>query len=190
MYPTTTSGRPSLEKSPPLEGSRGQCAMSFHAASSDMPDAPSLSCAIGYWLVSMTLRKPYFHPSVGVSASSGKAARAAAAASNPMTVDRKARVRMADASPRTWQRSRTIRALPRRRSEPHLIPGRISRLPIFVRRHPRVEQGSARCELGRFRLGEIVDPTSRAAYNPPRVAARQRAALLVTALVGAAAMLA
>src|SRR5438105_1579394 len=78
MYPTTTSGRPSLEKSPLLDGSRGQCAMSFHAASSDIPDAPSLSCAIGYWVVSMTLRKPYFHPSVGVSASSGKAAGAAA----------------------------------------------------------------------------------------------------------------
>ena len=74
-----------------------------------------------------------------------------------------ARSHGADASPRAWQRSRTIRVLPRRRGEPHLIPGRISRLPIFVRRHPRVEQGSARCELGRFRLGEIVDPTSRAA---------------------------
>src|SRR5438132_14168600 len=101
MYPTTTSGRPSLEKSPLLDGSRGQCAMSFHAASSDMPDAPSLSCAFGYWAVSMTLRKPYFHPSVGVSASSGKAARAAAAASNPTLVDLTARVRLgADASPR------------------------------------------------------------------------------------------
>ena len=79
------SGRPRLENVPPLDASGGQLATSFHAASSDMPDAPSLSCASGYCVVSMTLRKPYFQPSVGVSLSAGNAAHTAVPASSSPT---------------------------------------------------------------------------------------------------------
>jgi len=56
-------------------------------------------------------RKPYFHPSVGVSASSGKAARAATAASSPSIVDRNGAIRMgADASARGAGQGETARS--------------------------------------------------------------------------------